>query len=286
MRTVVAVLAIAFLALAGCSSKSTPDTYTCLKTGRVIDLSTVAGSSAKGFDPETACPAPIPPSVHLTKLPATISAYVPTPVAWEVRLGNYTSGGGHTMLTQLMWSHHPISDDKLKEPATYGTNAPLVMYAHQELDPPATPFTGKVTLPLTGMTLPGSYYVRAYALVRANGLTDTDFWSPETKITIAPANATGVVKTVTIGQGVLGAVGKLDTPTLSIQLGDAVKIHNGDVLDHTFKMDHCGQPAQDIVVAAGKDSTPTVYTVPGSCVYKSDNPDGAQTLTLNVQQPA
>jgi plastocyanin len=275
MRTV-ALLAVALLALAGCSSKSGPDNYTCQKTGRVIDLSTVEGSGKKGFDPESACPAPIPPSVSFSRLPAGMTAYFPAVATWAVSPGNYTSG--HSMLTQLMWSGHPMATDKLQGPATFSANAPLAMYAHQDV--PAK-FDGKIKF-----EKPGTYYLRAYAQVRGDGLPDTDYWSPEIKLTVNAVNASGKSTEVTHeqGPGLGGQVGKFGPTTVSAALGDAIVLVNKDVVEHKFTFSGVCKN-DDVTVGAGAKSDPILMVVPGSCTIKTDDAAGAQQSNINVAEP-
>jgi plastocyanin len=274
MRTV-ALLAVALLALAGCSSKSGPDNYTCHKTGRVIDLSTVEGADAKGFDPESACPAPLPPSVALTTLPAGMKAYFPALGAWTVSTGNYTMG--HSMLTQMRWSRHPMAAEQLTKPDDYGTL--LAQYAHQDV--PAK-FDAKLKF-----ETPGTYYLRAYAQVRGDGLADTDYWSPEVTLVVGPVNATGKQTEVShdLGPFAAGQGGKLSPTTLSAALGDAIVLVNKDVMDHTFTFSGvCKHDPLKVAMNSGR-SEAIPMLVPGSCVVKSDDAAGPQQLTVNVAEP-
>jgi hypothetical protein len=276
MRAVVAILSIALLALAGCSGKSGPDPYTCQKTGRVIDLSQVEGSGKKGFDPESACPAPIPPSVAFTSLPAGMTAYYPATIAWAISTGNYTAG--HSMLNELLWSHHPVADDQLQAPETYSTNKPLAMFAHQDV--PA-PFGGKVEF-----DTPGTYYLRVYAQVRGNGLPDTDFWTPEVKMVVNPVNATGKSVTVTHPPGVpaAGMVGTVDMTDVRLKLGDALVFKNDDVAPHDLT---CSGPVNfdKTTVSPNSASAPIVFVVPGSYRCVTDDKPNGQTINVGVSQP-
>ncbi|HUR61441.1 MAG TPA: hypothetical protein VM286_03640 [Candidatus Thermoplasmatota archaeon] len=274
MRTVLAVLALATLALAGCSSK--PDLYTCQKTGKVLDLDTIPGSDAKGFDPETACPAPTPPSVLFSKLPASMTAYFPAVFTWTVSPGNYTSG--HSMLTQLMWSKNPSSATP-QAPATFSTNTPLQTYAHQELP---GKFDGKVKF-----ETPGTYYLRAYAQVRGDDLPDGDYWTPEVKVVVSEVNATGVKDVLTHAAGpyVPGASGLFTAEKATVALGDGLVLSNKDFVAHTFSFSGACKHA-DVEVADGEDSPPITMTVPGSCTVKTDDSAGAQSVAISVTAPA
>ncbi|MEA3143529.1 MAG: hypothetical protein QOG31_853 [Thermoplasmata archaeon] len=272
MRTV-ALLAVALLALAGCSSKSGPDNYTCKATGKVIDLAQVEGSGKAGFDPESACPAPLPPSVAFAAMPASMTAYFPAIAAWQVSSGNYTSG--HSMLTQIRWSHHTIALDQLHKPDDYGTLA--AQYAHQDLP-------GRFDAKLKFET-PGAYFVRAYAQVRGDGLADTDYWSPEVQLTVSPVGATGKVTQVDHGVGPVGAVGKLTATQASFALGDALVLGNQDAVPHTFSFSGVCKHDPVTVPAQGGKSDPIVMVVPGSCKVATDDTGGPQTLTVNVAEP-
>lgn len=277
---VAALLAVALLALAGCSGKSGPDPYTCKKTGQVIDLSKVAGSGKKGFDPESACPAPMPPSVAFTKLPASMTVYYPATAGWSVSPGNYTMG--HSMLTQIRWSHHPIAVAQLTKPDDYGTM--VAQFAHQDLP---QVFSGKLSF-----TVAGTYYLRAYAQVRGEGLPDTDFWSPEVQLVVAPITANGTAITLThdVGTGVGGTVGKFGPTQVSAKLGDTLVIVNKDVqaLKVTFtgacKIADISVPAATAGGANGQ-SDPILMNVPGSCNVVSNDPAGQQQASVSVAQP-
>lgn len=276
----VALLAVALLALAGCSGKSGPSTYTCLRTGQAIDLSQVPGSDEDGFDPESACPAPAPPSVVFAEAPTALQAYFPGRVSWAVSAGNYSSG--HSMLTQVMWSRQPVAAEQLQGPATYSTNPPLAMYAHQDV--PGR-FDGKVKF-----EAPGTYYLRAYAQVRGDGLDDGDYWSPEVKLVVAPVAATGKATDVTraAGPAVAGQAGALSPAAVSASLGDAIVLVNQDLVEHVFSFSGaCRHADVRLAAAAGGDvrSDPIVMAVPGSCVVQTDDPQ-PQRATVSVAAPA
>ncbi|MFO1534793.1 MAG: hypothetical protein ABR586_03945 [Thermoplasmatota archaeon] len=270
-----AFLAIALLALAGCSSKPDADTYTCQRTGQVVDLSQVEGSDADGFDPESACAPPLPPSVALVNLPAGMTAYFPAVASWTVLPGNYT--GGHSMLTQVRWSTHAMEVEKLTRPDDYGKV--VQQYAHQAV--PGT-FDAKLKF-----ETPGTYYLRAYAQVRGDGLPDTDYWSPEVKLVVSPVNATGKATEVVhqLGPAVAGQGGTLTPSSVQAALGDAVILVNEDLQGHTFTFS--GVCKHDpVTVASDGRSEPIVMLVPGSCKATTDDPAGSQQLTVNVAEPA
>jgi hypothetical protein len=275
MRTV-ALLAIAALALAGCSSKSGPDNHTCAKTGRVIDLSLVEGSGKKGFDPESACPAPIPPSVAFAKVPTAMTAYFPALGTWTVATGNYTQG--HSMLTQLRMSAKPIVADQLKKPDDYGSV--LAQFAHQDVP-------GKFDAKLK-FEKAGTYYLRAYAQVRGEGLPDTDFWSPEVQVVVAPVNATGKSTEVVraAGPALAGQTGKLAPNAVSAVLGDAIVLVNDDVVPHTFTFSGTCKHDPIAVEAQGGHSGQIMLLVPGTCKATTDDQAGPQTVAINVAEPA
>lgn len=274
MRTVLAVLALATMVLAGCSSK--PDLYTCQKTGKVIDLKAVDGSGKKGFDPESACPAPIPPSVAFTTLPASMTAYFPATLTWSISPGNYTSG--HSMLNQLMWSHHPVNGT-LGAPTTFTTNTPLQTYAHQDV--PQT-FTAKVKF-----ETPGTYYLRVYAQVRGDNLADGDYWTPEVKMVVNPVNATGVTDLLShaAGPNLSGATGAFTAAKAKVALGDALLLENKDVMDHTFSFKNVCSKLAAVPVKAGATSAPILMAIPGTCTVVTDDTGSTQSLAINVSEP-
>lgn len=274
MRTL-ALLAVTLVALAGCSSKPDPAPYTCARTGTTVDLSQVEGSGDDGFDPESACPAPTPPSVAFALLPAAMTAYVPAASAWTVSSGNHT--GGHSMLTQLRWSHHPIAAEELEGPDGYGTL--LAQFSHQDVP-------GRFEAKLKFET-PGTYYLRAYAQVRGDGLPDTDFWSPEVRLVVAPVASTGTTVELRreAGPAVAGQAGAFGPATSHAKLGDGLALVNADVVEHTFTFTGAckWQPA---TIGPNQRLAGLLLDVPGSCRVTTDDPAGAQTATLNVVAPA
>jgi plastocyanin len=275
MRTK-ALLLMAALALAGCSGGSEPDLYAC-KSGPTVDLAQVEGSDAEGFDPESACPPPAPPTVTL-EAPATMTVHFPAVFGWTVSSGNYSAG--HSMSTQLRWSHHTIAADGLAGPESYAN--PLEEYEHQDIAKASsggTAFDAKVVF-----RTPGKYFVRAYAQVRGDGLQDTDFWSEERVVEVGPVAATG--KTVTVVHGVGDFQGKLEPASVSLQLGDAFAIQNDDLTEHTFTFENAptGFKHDPIVVAAGATSPPVLLDTPGGYTLRTDDLQ-PQVLSVSVAAP-
>ncbi|HEX2065396.1 MAG TPA: hypothetical protein VHI93_01150, partial [Candidatus Thermoplasmatota archaeon] len=232
------------------------------------------GFGEEGFDPEAACPAPVPPSVAFALLPATLTAHVPAPGAWTVSPGNHT--GGHSMLTQLRWSHHPIAVEDLEGPEGYGTL--LAQYAHQDVP---NRFEAKLKF-----DKPGTYHLRAYAQVRSDGLPDTDFWSPEVQVVVGPVPPTGKVVELRreAGPAVAGQGGTFGPATVQARLGDGLALTNADLVEHTFTFTGVCQRGP-VTVGPGETLAALLLDVPGSCRVATDEPGGAQVATLNVAAP-
>ena len=271
-----AALLVAALALAGCAG-SDPRPYACMD-GSTIDLATVDGSDQAGFKPESACPPPPPPTVAL-EAPTAMVAHFPQTFSWTVTSGNYSMG--HSMSTQLRWSHHTIAEDGLTGPTVYA-NA-IKEFTHQDVAKASqggSAFEAKVMFPT-----PGTYFVRAYAQVRGEGLADTDYWSPETVVEVAPVAATG--KTVTVVHTVGDFQGKLEPASITLQLGDAFAIKNDDVKEHTFTFKNAptGYKHDPIVVAAGATSSPVMPTLPGGYTLETDDLVQKQVLSVSVAAP-
>lgn len=258
------------LLVAGCSGPAADETFTC-PDGTVL---TVPADSA---DPSLGCPKPTPPSVSLGAASYNTTIYRETTVTWLVSNGTYK--GGHSMLSSVRLAHHPTPLDQVKEMKDYGIQE-LAVKEHQNL-PSAGPFHGNFTL-----KTPGTFYLRAYARIYADGLPEKEYWSEEVAIKVADIAATGTVFTVTHAAGAF--TGKLDKPTVDLVSGDALAVKNDDVLDHkfTFKAGPDGSKVGDISVARTSTSTPIVLKVPGTYTWESDDQVEAQTLTANVAAPA
>lgn len=277
MRVLLVAVLLLGVALAGCSSsKNLNEVYTCKGSGHKVDLSTVTGSGAKDFNKESACPALVKPHVDFTP-PAGAVAYHPVKFTWTVSAGNYT--GGHTMLTSIRMSHHPIGLANLTKPDDYGIE--LAKVAHQDL-----PAIGAGSY--NGFTAPATVYLRAYATIRSNELPDADYWSPEYAFTIAPVAPTGNVTLVThpAGPAVGGQGGTLDKTTVKLALGDAISFKNLDAIPHTFTFATGPVKLDAVTVAADGTSPNLVLTVPGTYSVHTDDKPTEQTLTLNVELPA
>jgi hypothetical protein len=263
--------ALVLLALAGCGgTKDT--TYTCAD-GLVIDTATLAGSDAPGFDPETACPKPVPPAVHLGAASYTVAIYRSLAFAWQVDAGNYT--GGHTMLTSIRLSHHHVdvaSGTNGTAPEAYGRE--LVRLEHQNL-----PYAFNATTPAGTFTFTGNYYLRAYATVHGDGLPEGNYWSDEVPINVTDVQPTGT--TVTVTHKVGDFQGGLDFTTANVRIGDNLVFRNDDVRDHTFHLESAPKNAtfDDAAVASMAASGPLFIKVPGTYVWKTDD---IMPLTLTV----
>ncbi|MEK6985474.1 MAG: hypothetical protein AABX89_03715 [Candidatus Thermoplasmatota archaeon] len=274
MRTILLVGLLSTMALAGCTSG--PGLYTCLAgpgAGTEIDLATVAGSDAEGFNPESACPQPVAPSTAFVNLPLTFQAYTPATVTWTVLPGSYAEG--HAMLSVLKGSHHPIT---AAAPTAADYAFEYGKKEHQNI--PTDPFAQTLTF-----DAPGTRYVRLFANVRGEGLTETPYWSEEVKITIDPVAATG--NTVTITKPAGEFQGKLVADS-AFKLGDAVQITNDDLRPQTFsfvKVPPGFTKPQDVELANGATSAPLLLNIPGGYTVSVNSLPGAQEFTFNVPLP-
>ncbi len=274
MRALLLTGLLVALTLAGCASKDT--TYVCTTgpaAGKTIDLANVTGSDAKGFDPESACPKPVPPSVVFKTIPAAMTAYFPAKVEWTVLPGTYAEG--HSMLTVVAASHHPITS----------ATPTLADYAFQygKKEHQEVPQTFSTTLTFTEE---GARYMRLFANVRGAGLAETPYYSDEVKMTILPVPATG--KTVVATQALGDQVGGFKADSTNLQLGDAVVLHNADARGHVFTFAEvpAGFHKPDpMTVAMGGDSPSVLLNIPGS--YRITVDDAVvQQVTLSVAAPA
>lgn len=266
-----ALAAMALLLVAGCTSPSEDETFTC-PDGTVLTLADDAATA----NPADLCPKPTPPSVSLGAAAYNVTIHREATVTWTVSSGNYT--GGHSMYNGVRLAHHPTPLDQVKEMKDYGV-AELAVKEHQNL-PASGPFTGTFTL-----TTPGTFYLRAYARIYADGLPEKEYWSEEVPIKVADIATTGTVVVVTHAVG--DFAGGLDTPTVDLAAGDALQIKNDDVLDHvyTFLNGPAGAKVGDLSAARMASSDAVILKVPGTYTWESDDVE-KETLTANVGPPA
>ncbi|MEA3190581.1 MAG: hypothetical protein QOD77_1163 [Thermoplasmata archaeon] len=265
-----APVAMALLLLAGCSG-SQDDTFAC-PDGTILTLSDDAPA-----DPASLCPQPVAPSVSLGAVSYNATVYLEAKVSWTVSNGSYP--GGHSMYNSVRLAHHPTPLDQVKKMEDYGVME-LAVKEHQNL-PAAGPFNGTFTL-----TTPGTFYLRAYARIYADGLPEKEYWSAEVPIKVSDIATTGTLEIVTHAAGDF-AGGGLDKNTVDLVAGDALEVKNDDVLDHayTLKNGPVGSKVGDIVVARLASSGAFILKIPGTYTWESDDVQ-KETLTANVGPPA
>jgi hypothetical protein len=283
MRTLLVVGLLAVLALAGCSGKDS--TYTCTtgpKAGKEIDLSTVPGSGADGFTPESACPKDVAPSIDVLTLPKEFTAFSNADVQWQVLNGTYA--GGHSMLNELRLSQSPVADADLTQD-NFNAKYPVqkLFFAHQDLP---QKFGGKITFDCSAV---GMWHARVFAEVQGTTLSGKEYWSPETMIMVNLPPASGKTTTVELPQAFPAQ--KAPT-TASLAVGDAFAVKNSGAASATVHYGahpDCFTPPSDESVAAGGTSKAVPLVVPGSYtvhVYAgSDQSATSSDVTINVAQP-
>jgi len=267
MKVPALALALLGLALAGCSgsgstSSSAPQVLHCPGGATV----TANGTAAP------VCPK-LGPSVTIVASPSGLRVYQNGTFSWHVDAGNHT--GGHSMHTSIVVSQFSVNDtSQLSGPTSYGTGLEVLVKEHQGL--PVTE-SGEYTF-----RQPGQYYVRAFAKVLADDLTEKEYWSPEVPVGVSDVIATGNNTVVTHSPG---PVMSLSPASLQLHLGDGIVFDNRDVVGHTFTPGPCAE--LDIgakVVPSMTTSTAVVFKAPGHCVFTTDDAQGqaAQKLDIDV----
>ncbi len=263
MRILLAVLVVA-AALAGCTKDdghTALDPVTC-PDGTTLDPETVEGHHDAGFDALAACP--VPPSIRLEGVPATLEAYRSATFSWTLDNG---SQAAHSLLTSVRVSPTSVADAELADPDSYG--AELVRHEHQNL-----PVTYEGTLQFSQAA---TLYLRAYATI--NG---ADYWTPEAILEITPVQPTGVSVELTHSPG--GPLGDFGPTDAVLNLGDAVVLVNDDLVEHAFTFTGPGAPGP-VTVGAVARSDPIPFLAPGT--YKVDTDDvQPKTLEFTVVVPA
>lgn len=275
-KTMLAVLSLAALALAGCSGDDDAHTafadFTC-PDGAII---TAAQQEADAqhheatFDPASLCP--VPPVVKLEGLPTTLGAFRNAPFTWVVDAGSVAHG--HSMLTSIRYGTASVPAPAAM--TDYSTE--VIKREHQDL--PVT-FKGNLTF-----TQAGTVYLRAYAQVQGENYARRDVWSQEITLQILPVEPTGTVHTVTHGAGLL--LGEV-TPSEPVDalLGDAVQFDNRDVVAHTLTQQSgpSGHDCAEITAAEQATSATCVLNVPGTYEWRTDGQQ-PKTVTIKVAVPA
>lgn len=274
MHKLLPLLLLGSLALSGCSGGGDHkglEPFTCAD-GTVLssaDQEAVADHHDADFDPADACP--IPPSVTLTGLPAELGAFAEATFQWA--LDNGSIQHGHSMLASLRWSTTSVSEAELTDMTAYPEE--LVKREHQDLP---VAFNGTLSF-----SVPGTVYLRAYAQIQGDGYDRQDFWSKEITLVILPVQPTGVVHDITHAPG--NFLGALSPESLTIALGDGVRLVNDDVTEHALEFS--SGPYNPGAIAAGQmaDGEAVVFEQPGNYQFVSDDVQ-SRTVSITVTLPA
>jgi hypothetical protein len=277
---VLAALLSAALALAGCSGGDGGPKYeavTC-PDGTVLTPEQVedamenhsmgghdhGADGGNGTESIAGQVCPVPPSVTLEGVPATIEAFKSAPYRWSLHKGSLEHA--HSMLTSIRWSDRTVPDRDLTNLNKYPNE--LIKREHQDLP---ISYEGNLTFAKVGKV-----YLRAYAQIQG-----ADHWSPEVELTVLPVPPTGTVHDVTHGPGDF-----LSPPTpseVAAVLGDAVRLVNEDPLAARTCSFSSGPAAVNPLSApAGGASEPVVLVVPGVYQFTCDEVGGAQSFSVNV----
>jgi plastocyanin len=242
------------LALAGCGEEHDAVQPVTCPDGTVLSVEDIEGNPdhhAEGFDPAKGCP--VKPSVTLVGVPATLPAFKAGAFSWT--LDNGTFEHAHSMLTAIRYSESSVPDAELTATTKYPTE--LIKREHQDL-----PITYKGNMTFSKV---GKVYLRAYMEVAGK-----DYWSPEVVLEVTPVVPTGKVVDFTQGMGDFAAP---VAPTEQIVvLGDAVRLVNDDVREHTCTWASGPVQVGPLVAAAnGGASEAFVMEVPGTYEFTCDD---------------
>jgi plastocyanin len=266
------------LALAGCSGGDDEPTYqavTCpdgtvltpeqvkaaMETHESSGETTGHDHGGHGADATSLCP--VAPSVSLTGLPAALQAFKTAPFSWT--LDNGSVPHAHSMLTSIRYSASSVADRDLTNLAKYPNE--LIKREHQDIP---ISYNGNLSFAKAGKV-----YLRAYAQIAG-----ADYWSPEVELTVTPVPVTGTI--VDVVQGMGDSLSPPAPAEVGIILGDAVRLVNEDLRDHTCTFGSGPAVTNDLSAAALTGaSEPVVFLVPGQYSYTCDTLQ-ASTLTVRV----
>lgn len=274
-QVLVALLAAATLAIAGCSGgdgHAKAAEVTC-PDGTVLTAEQVEADARHheaAFNATELCP--IPPEVRIFGVPASVQVYLKAPFTWEVDPGSVQHG--HSMLMSVRYSTTSVPDAEASI-ETYSKE--ILKKEHQDL--PKT-FKGNMTF-----TTPGTVYVRAYAQVQGEGFPRIDVWSDEVVLNVSAVQPTGTVHTATLG---LGPVGTLAPASLAAALGDELRFQNDDLVEHTLEMTTAPPGSEPCDLTAGgraASEATCLFSVPGSYTFAIQGATPAKSMTVNVAQP-
>jgi plastocyanin len=255
------------LALAGCGDKEEADLQpvTC-PDGTVLgteQLEAMPGHHDAGFNATAHCP--VPPSVTLAGIPASLGAFRTAPFSWT--LDNGTVDHAHSMLTSIRWSERSIPDADLTSATKYPGE--LVKREHQNL--PVT-YQGNLTF-----SKAGKVYLRAYMEVSGK-----DYWSREVALEVLPVAPTGKVIQFTHTPG--DSLGSIEPGNSGAALGDAIQLVNQDVRDHTCTFKRGPVATAPLTAPMNGQSDAVVLVAPGVHEFECDELQ-PKTFVVNVQVP-
>lgn len=247
------------LALAGCQDDDgghTVEPVTC-PDGTVLspeDIETLSAEHgtdhhAEGFNATALCP--VPPSVTLEGIPATLQAFKTAPFRWS--LDNGSLHHAHSMLTSIRYSATSVPASDLTAVTKYPSE--LIKREHQDLP---VSYAGNLSFSKVGKV-----YLRAYAQIQG-----ADYWSDEVELEITPVPPSGVVHTVTKGAG--DFLVPPSPATVSAKLGDAVVLDNQDPAPRTCNATNGPAQVDPLSAEGASASNEVVFVVPGTYTFSCD----------------
>lgn len=264
LRALLPLLALASVALAGCSDgDSHGHTVTC-DDGTEVDYAE-EDHHGEDFDPMSLC-APPPLVLTFSGVPESLMVYRSAALSWGMELGGRESA--HSMLTSLRVATASKNVTAADGPDAYGSE--LLKREHQDL-----PFAYEA--PVVFDT-PGTYYLRTYAVVSGE-----HHWSPEARVEVTPVQPTGTAHTVTHAPG--DFLGGVSPTAVQMALGDALVFQNDDLLGHVFTFTSGPASVAEVAVAAQSASDPVLLPAPGTYEVSTDDFQSAR-ITITVAPPS
>lgn len=207
---------------------------------------------------------PVPPSVSLEGIPASLQAFRSAPFRWSLDMGSLDHA--HSMLTSIRWGDRSVPERDLTNVNKYPNE--LIKREHQDLP---VSYQGNLTFAKVG-----TVYLRAYAQIQG-----ADYWSEEVALNVTPVPPTGTVHDVTHGPG--DFLSPPDPAEVSAVLGDAVRLVNEDpVAPRTCSFSSGPSAVNPLSAPAGGASEPVLLVVPGVYEFTCDEVGGAQSFRVNV----
>jgi plastocyanin len=241
------------LALAGCGEDHDSVQPVTCPDGTVLSGEDIEGHPdhhSEGFDPAKGCP--VKPSVTLSGVPATLQAFKAGAFSWTLDNGSFEHA--HSMLTSIRYAEASVPDAELTATTKYP--AELIKREHQDL-----PITYKGNMTFSKV---GKVYLRAYMEVAGK-----DYWSPEVALEVTPVVPTG--KVVDFEQGMGDFAAPVAPAEQIVVLGDAIRLVNADVREHTCTWLSGPVSVGPLVAPADGESEAFVMEVPGTYEFGCDD---------------